>query len=277
MNCKHKPEGDLNDQLGRRIAAALQAEAEQAAPSADLDKAVWQGLARRERARFGWLPRHFGKRLALTLCALFCLSCCAVVAEISGTGGGWVSRSGWEDHFTDFARTADFAAQLDYTPLYVQELAGGYTFHEGHISQMQRLDENGHRMSHVYKSLFMDYRNPQSGELITLVVDNAPQFDDKPPLQSQSRMVGEVELVWGIQPYKFVPVDYVLTGEDKAALANGSLEISVGSDKVERTVNMSVCWTQNGLHYNLFGWDLELDADDMLDIAADFVEQTTEY
>ena len=67
-----------------------------------------------------------------------------------------------------------------------------------------------------------------------------------------------------------------MTDEDKAALADGSLEISVGSDEVERMLNVSVEWTQEGVYYHLFGWDLSLTAEEMLDIAADFVERTIE-
>lgn len=283
MNCERKTE----DMLDKQIKSALRARAEEVAVSAGLDEAVWRsvGRAKIRRGAFDWLAqfasglainrRLFGKKLLVTFCALFCLSCCGVMAAAGGAGSGWVSHSGPYYHFDNFAQTVSIIENLEYTPKYVESLAGDYDFQGGYISQTQRLDENGHRMSHVYKELFMDYVNAQNGEVVTLVVSNTPfDYSNDEGWQEVKQQIGDIELVYATQPYKFVPVSYVLTEEDKAALADGSLQISVGSDEIERTLNVSVFWTQEGVNYHLFGWDLSLSAEEMLNMAADFIEQT---
>lgn len=283
MNCGYKPE----DMLDRQIKSALRNRAEEVAVSAGLDEAVWQAVDRAKLNRgvsgvFARLwsclfegRRFFGRKLLAAFCALFCLSCCGVMATVGvGESKGWVSHVGLDSRFSDYESLASVVANLDFTPQYVESLAGGFQFQEGHISQVQRLDENGHRMSHIYKQLFIDYLNAESGEVVILSVSNTPSEDYDVARQSVSRQIGEIELVYTAQPYKFVPVDYVLTDEDKAALADGSLEISVGTADVERTLNASVVWTQDGVKYILFGWDLTLSAEEMLDMAADFIEQT---
>lgn len=273
MICAYKPD----DMLDKQIKAALHNKADEVAVSAGLDEAVWQSIGRAGICRGGGRRlRLFGRRVLITFCALFCLSCCGVVAAVSGGGGGWVSHSGPDWHFSKFSQIASAVKHLEFEPEYLESLAGGYVFQGGYISEMQRLDENGHRMSHVYKDLFLDYVNAQNGESVVLVASNAPRDSFDELRQTVSRPVGEIELVYTTQPYKFVPPGYVLTDEDKAALADGSLEISVGSDEVERMLNVSVEWTQEGVYYHLFGWDLSLTAEEMLDIAADFVERTIE-
>ncbi len=271
MNCEYN--------LDAQIKAALQTRADEVAVSASLDEAVRQKVAqvRWQKDKVVKISSLglFGKKLLVAFCAVFCLSCCGVVAAVNGGGRGWVGHSGFDYRFDDFAQAESMVENIDFTPYYVESLAGGYDFQEGHISFSQRLDENGHRMSHVYKDLFMDYVNAQSGETVTLVASNAPRGDFDRAEQVIRRQVGEVELLYTTQTYKFVPVNYVLTEEDKAALADGSLEISVGTDEVERMLNISVNWTQEGVHYHLFGWDLSLTAEEMLDMAADFVEQTS--
>lgn len=277
MNGTHKVEHNLDDRLDAQIRAALQTRAEQAKTSADLDEVIRRGLSQEISCR-SECARHrmkgFGRKLAVAFCALFCLSCCAVVADVNSVGSGWVSQAAFDDRFDSFDSVAAVVETLDYTPNYLESLAGGYIFQEGHISHMQRLDDNGHRMSHVYKNLFMDYLNPATGECITLVAGNEPNSGGVESGQEISRMLGDIKLVYVTKPYKFVPVDYALTDADKAALADGSLEISVGSDEVERMLNVSVFWTQEGVNYHLFGWDLSLTAEEMLDVAADFVERT---
>lgn len=271
MNCEYN--------LDAQIKVALQNRANEVAVSASLDDAVRQEVARARWQKTRVVKSSslglFGKKLLVAFCAVFCLSCCGVVAAVNGGGRGWVSHSGLDYRFDDFAQVETVIENIDFTPYYVENLAGGYDFQEGHISFSQWLDENGHRMSHVYKDLFMDYVNAQSGETVTLVASNAPRDDFDRAEQVIRRQVGEVELLYTTQPYKFVPVSYVLTEEDKAALADGSLEISVGTDEVERMLNISVNWTQEGVHYHLFGWDLSLTAEEMLDMAADFVAQTS--
>ena len=144
MICAYKPD----DMLDKQIKAALHNKADEVAVSAGLDEAVWQSIGRAGICRGGGRRlRLFGRRVLITFCALFCLSCCGVVAAVSGGGGGWVSHSGPDWHFSKFSQIASAVKHLEFEPEYLESLAGGYVFQGGYISEMQRLDENGHRMS----------------------------------------------------------------------------------------------------------------------------------
>jgi len=270
MNCRYRQ----NEWLDEQLPAALRNRAADAAVSADLDERVFQSISRARsgagRGRAGSSLRLFSRKIMVAFCALFCLSCAGVMAAGSISGGGWVSHAGQDYRFSDFAQAAAVAAHLDYTPQYVESL-GGFAFAEGHITYMQRLDENGQRMSHIYQDLYLEYADAASGESLTLVTSIAPQSDNP---DEASRQFDGITVFYKTQPYKFVPADYELSAADRAGLADGSLEISVGTDKVEQTLNASLSWTQDGVHYLLFGWDLNLSEDEMFALAADFISQT---
>ena len=102
---------------------------------------------------------------------------------------------------------------------------------------------------------------------MTLNVNNIPNGFSGQALQT--RQVGNVELKYEEQAYKFVPFDYVLTDADWAALADGSLVISIGTDTVENNLLQSVVWVQDGVKYHMFGFDLSLSGDELLDMAAE--------
>jgi hypothetical protein len=157
--------------------------------------------------------------------------------------------------------------RLSFEPRYLQSFANGYSFVDAHVSSTQGLDERGRRMSHVYMELYANYYNPASGENLTLNVNNIPNGFSGQALQT--RQVGNVELKYEEQAYKFVPFDYVLTDADWAALADGSLVISIGTDTVENNLLQSVVWVQDGVKYHMFGFDLSLSGDELLDMAAE--------
>ena len=63
----------------------------------------------------------------------------------------------------------------------------------------------------------------------------------------------------------------MLTEEDKAGEARGDFYISVGSQEVEIHQNQTVTWDKDGVHYQLLGFDLSLNAEEMLDMAEEII------
>ena len=60
---------------------------------------------------------------------------------------------------------------------------------------------------------------------------------------------------------------YELTEEDKINQQKENYNISVGTDQVEIQRVTHVMWKKNGISYDLFGYDLDLSAEEMLDMA----------
>ena len=260
-----------DESLEREIKAALQAEAAAVEVSAEAEAALFAELAK-SRADRSWaakMPLSWNwpvRRFLLSFCLIFCLSCAGVFATQVVSGGGWVS-GGPNDEVSSFDKMPKLLDRLSFEPRYLQSFANGYSFAEAHVFGAQGLDEQGRRMSHVYLELSVAYCNPTSGENLTLNVNNIPNGFGGQALQT--RQVGNVILQYQEQPYKFVPPDYVLTDADWAALADGSLVISIGTDTVENNLLQSVVWVQDGVKYHMFGFDLSLSGDELLDMAAE--------
>lgn len=260
-----------DENLEREIKAALQAEAAAVEVSAEAEAALFAELAksRADRSRAAKMPLSWNwpvRRFLLSFCLIFCLSCAGVFATQVGSGRGWVS-GGPNYEVSSFDKMPKLLDRLSFEPRYLQSFTNGYSFAEAHVSGAQGLDEQGRRMSHVYLELYVEYYSPTSGEYLTLNADNIPNGFGGQALQT--RQVGNVALQYQEQPYKFVPPDYVLSDADWAALADGSLEISVGTDTVENNLLQSVVWVQDGVKYHMFGFDLSLSGDELLDMAAE--------
>lgn len=252
--------------LDREIKAALQAEAENVELSGQAEAALRAELAQRRAGKKPLGRRLPVRRFLLSFCLIFCLSCVGVFAAQTGSGRGWVS-GGPSYEVDSFDKIPKLVERLSFEPRYMQSFANGCSFVDAHVSGTQGLDGQGRRMSYVYMELYVNYRNPASGEELVLNVNNIPSSFGGQALQT--RQVGNLELQYEEQPYKFVPLDYVLTEADWAALADGSLEISVGTDDVEENLLQSVVWVQDGVKYHLFGFDLSLSGEELLEMAAE--------
>ena len=68
--------------------------------------------------------------------------------------------------------------------------------------------------------------------------------------------------------YLFLPPDEEPTAEEVAAQDAGTLFISYGSDEREEQTSYSLWWNVDGQGYSLLGFDLDLSAQEMVDMAA---------
>lgn len=281
MSCNDRLDGQAEERLERQIGAALHERADKLEVPAASDQRLFRKLADAQPrpSFFSRGVRRYGRGIMLTMCMLVCLSCATTLATANGTGtgagGGWVTASVMpfigEFACDDYAEVEKLVELLGYEPEYRESLAGDWDFVSAHIDFSQRLDENNEYMSHVYKELYIRYRQRSSGEALCFVANDFSKYIDTNRGSMVRRQIDGVTVVYKEQPYKFVPVDYELTAEDQQALAEGSLEISCGSSELEETLNQAVEWVQDDVRYLVFGWDLEIGEEEMFEIAREFI------
>lgn len=266
-----------NIEFDRELAAALRDRADGVSVSAEAERRMWQEIEKikmSRRKREVLYMKRFSVRLVCAICAVFVLSCMTVLAA-SGVIGGWVGHNiGGSDVSSYAALEEKLLPQLDYKPQVVEEFANGFKLESAHLGSMQAMDENGIAFGQDYTSL--DMRYALDGVRVNLSIDNAPQTEAEVGVGTPEpliRAVGDVELAYQEMPYKFVPPGYELSDEDWALQESGALEISYGSDEVEETLCCGVSWRQDGLNYYLFGWDLELGGEAMLDMAEELLAE----
>lgn len=162
---------------------------------------------------------------------------------------------------TEFNQLAELAAGLDFAPKYLQSFANGFQFTSAELIEYDGAE-----------SLALGYREPQSGEEISLYMQGKPNAEEALPPDAQEQQVGEILLTYYSRTHKFVPTDYEPTAADEAAVEAGSLLISFGSSEVEEQLSSSVGWQADGVYYQLTGMDLSLSAEEMLTMATEIIE-----
>lgn len=193
------------------------------------------------------MVRYSKKILALALAAL-------LLAGLAGCGGKPKS-------ITDFNKLAEFSAELDFAPKYLQSFDNGFQFV---TAELVDYDDT--------EVLVLGYKNPQSGDEVSCYMQSKPNAPEVLPPDAQEKQADDLLLMFYSQTYKFVPVDYELTAEDEAAVQEGSMLVSVGSSEVEEQLSSNVIWQEAGVYYLLTGMDLQLSAEELLEMAQEIAE-----
>ena len=77
--------------------------------------------------------------------------------------------------------------------------------------------------------------------------------DDRTP--TSTKTVGDVELNFYRDEYKFVPEDYQLSQEEKEWASQPGHYVSYGSDEVRERVTTFLLWTENDINYSILDWN----------------------
>lgn len=215
----------------------------------------------------GIMKRVFVKRLVIGV-AVGCLLMSGGVFA----AGHVVSQIAHHDHrddIRDYGELAKVEKQFGYTVDAVEEFTNGYRFDHMGLGEVEGMDEGGNE---VYSFRSLDICYTKNGEnSILLYVEKPVETPVRSKTPDETRVCGDVTLYYDTLTNKRVPPDYVLTEEDKAGEARGDFYISVGSQEVEIHQNQTVTWDKDGVHYQLLGFDLSLNAEEMLDMAEEII------
>ena len=86
-----------------------------------------------------------------------------------------------------------------------------------------------------------------------------------------TRMIGEVQVDYRLDHYKFVPVDYELTPEDEAMLQQPGYFMSYGSDTVIEQDNHSLTWVKDGIDYSILDSGAKENPDTLFAMAEELI------
>lgn len=278
MNCQKYPNGP-----DRRIAAALHhaADGVEVSPFAEARLMAKIEDCKQSGAAAPWKERifmkKFSKRFIVAFCAIFCLTCMTAMAA-TGIVHGWHGHNIVGSATNVYADVAGkLLPQLEYTPNTVEEFTNGFTFDEASLGVSQATDENHNDIGKQYTDCNLRYNNAETGEGLSLYTDNIPQtafpedYVDVAARNVTTHTVGDVTVIYKEYQYKFVPPDYEISDEEQAAMDRGDLVMSYGSSEVEEMYLKGADWYADGVHYDLFGWDLALTADDMFAMAEEVI------
>lgn len=196
---------------------------------------------------------------------------CLLVSGGVFAAGRAVSLTSHYDHrndIRDYGRLSEVEQKLGYPVDAVESFANGYRFDHMELVDVKGRDVGGSEV-YTFQTLDIIYKKSSESRL-SLCIEKPVEI----PVQGAAdatRVCGDITVYYDSITNKQVPPDYVMTEEDKAGEAKGDFYISVGSQEVETHQNQSVTWDKDGVRYQLLGFDLNLGAEEMFDMAEEII------
>lgn len=212
------------------------------------------------------------KKLSMKRLAIGVAVGCLLVSGGAFAAGRVVSLTS-HSYKTDACRNYgdmdNMQAKLGYAADTVEKFSNGYCFEKMSVDDVNGNDADGN-VIYTYKDLNISYE--KSGEpTVWLDVAKPVESSVRRGNPEATRQAGGVTLYYDTTTCKFVPPNYELTDEDKANLEKDNFTISYGTDEVEVQTASDVIWEKDGVKYHLMGFDLNLGADEMFDMAEEIM------
>ena len=253
-----------NDQLkDEQIKYALYADAYSYDPPADLKQRIDAQIARQKKEVI-YMKKMSVKKVAIVAAALCALTgtVCMAGGKIAGYVGG--TRAGSQTGaFSDIAK---LEKKLDVAVNAPEDFNNGYAFADAHIADFNAVDEDNIKVGSE-SELNVSYE--KDGKRLSYIVKKgATVFSDTELARAQVLEQDGQTYYYFANDYLFLPTDEEPTAEELAAQDAGTLNISDGSDEREEKTYYSLWWNEDGQSFSLAGFDVDMSAQEMIDMAA---------
>ena len=184
--------------------------------------------------------------------ALICLM--SITAYAAGLLNIHSYQSGDSKTYQKYSDLDRAYAQAGFQAAIPESFANGFQFQSAEVQKVEALDENN-KLVTTLQELISYYKNEQGQMLAlraSLNLEGLPR-DERTP--ASTKTVGDVELSFYRDEYKFVPEDYQLSEEEKEWASQPGHYVSYGSDEVREQVSTFLVWTENDIRYSFLDWD----------------------
>ncbi len=230
-------------------------------PSAELSERL---LAKQEAK----IVRFNKKKIAVVV-AVACMLCGTTALAGEKIASYRSSANPYKENYSYEDAVAE-AEELGSKLALPQAFSNGYTFESSNTMDVEGLGESGNVVgtSTDFTAVYTKDSMPNINMFIEKLME--PETES---CAVSSREIGDVTVYFNQATYKFVPVDYELTEEDKQNLEDPHYEISVGSDQVEVLNNSGVSFEKDEEYYSMFAWDSEMSEDEWYAMAEEWLAQ----
>lgn len=212
------------------------------------------------------------KRVAVTVAAL-CFMMPAVAFAI-GHINSYVSTSSSTLDYVEMPTAKELTKDIGFAPKATDAFTNGFSFENAHVDNIQGKDENGNVVEE-FKGI--DYIYVASDDSKITLSANNNQYpsleDDANKPNAQTEVYKGIDLTYSEQQYKFVPLNYEMTAQDKKDEARGAVTFSNGSEQVEIEMFKFLSWSDRGINYLLMGSDIDLAQDDFVEMAKEIINR----
>lgn len=206
-------------------------------------------------------------RYLILAAALICLL--SVTAYAAGLLNIHSYQSGSSKNYEQYSDLDRAYAQAGFRAIIPEGFSNGFRFEKAKVQNVEAMDENNSLVM-TLQELVAFYKNQQGQYLnlrASLDLEGLPR-DDRAP--TSTKTVGDVELNFYRDEYKFVPEDYQPSEEEQEWASQPGHYISYGSDEVQERVATFLCWTENGIRYSILDWNT-MEPEAMFEMAEEMI------
>lgn len=255
--------------VDERISEWFCDEAERISAPADMKADIDRRIGEIERSRY--MKKFSVKKTVLIAAAVALIGSMTVAA--AGRLASSEGHSDLRDRVTDYSALERVEEEVGFSFPAVEEFSNGFRFDFAVPTDNSDYDEEGNVLS-SYKSVNLAYTD--GAQDVSVYVNPVHSYDAEAADQVGVSPVWEgekngISLTVTKTVFRFVPGNYELTDEDKEAEANGSVVFSYGSNAVEEKVSYNCTFIKDGLSYDLLGFDLTMEPEQLAEMAAELV------
>lgn len=249
----------LNDQ---QIKNAIYADAYSYDPPADLKQRIDAQIARQKK-EVVYMRKMSVKKVAIVAAVV-----CALTGTVCMAGGkiaSYVGGTRLGSQTSDYSDIGKLEKKLDLAVNAPEAFDNGYAFADASIADFDALDEDGIKVGNESELAVMYEKDGK--RLHYIVKKGATILSDEEIAGAQVIEKDGITYYYMQHDYLFLPPNEEPTAEEVAAQDAGSLYISYGSDERQEQTSYSLWWNVDGQSYSLMGFDLDLSAQEMVDMA----------
>lgn len=213
------------------------------------------------------------KKFMIKKVILIAAACCLMLGTVSIASSGIVSYVTSHSKAygeKDFTKLAELEKEAGFSIKALETFTNGYAFSQMMITDNTDHDENGNALSH-YKGISLNYEKSGEDKLFIDVEQEANVHSANEREPDQTMMIGDIEVKYYLDTYKWVPADYELTEADKINMEKDNYNISYGTDKVSENFVSSVNWVQNGIWYSIMNIYDKTEPEVLLEMAQELI------
>lgn len=224
-------------------------------------------LANRLQIREETKLMRLNKKKVVVVAAVACMAF-GMTAFAAGKIASYRSWSNPRNEISDYSEAVTKSEELGSELIIPDTFSNGYTFDAANTMGVEGLDDNGNVI--VSGTGFSTRYVKDSMPDISLYINQVYESGEE-SYAIDSKKIGDVEVYFNQAVYKFVPVGYELTEEDKKNIEDPHFEMSYGSNQVEIKNCNGISFEKDGKYYNMFAWDCDMTADEWYEMAEELL------
>lgn len=246
-----------------QIKAALHADAYSYDPPMDLKQRIDARLAWQENKEVITMKKFSTKKIAAAA-ALAC-ALTGTVCMAAGRISYYVSSSTPLTEITEYADLSKIESKADIITGAPKAFDNGFLFAGANTVDTNGMDDDGN-VSESFTEVSIRYEK-DTQDMNYMVKQGITNYAEEELDKKQVLEADGITYYYTRDNYLFLPADGEPTAEELEAEKAGKLFISYGSSEREEQVYNGISWNADGKYHNLFGMDVDMDADELLAMA----------